>query len=220
MVSLFWSWVTDDVAGFFTFVLVVVAVVQLFLFVWQLRLIRESLNDAKEAADASTRQARAAEDSLTKLERPYIFAFNVSGIAIEPPGGPDEGELLRVSYSVANYGKIPAVIKEARVGMNVFSEPFNPPVLGPHHSLSISPILAAGEIRHDLEEFLQWENFTATKDDPHAPDFGDDELFFSVVITYRGPFSDGHETRACWRYDQYSGRFIGPYGGAEHSGER
>src|SRR6185437_6462532 len=71
-------WFTKDASGFFTGLLFVVAAVQAALFIYQLRLIRVSLDDAKVVSSAATRQARVAEDTLNKIERPYLFIFNVS----------------------------------------------------------------------------------------------------------------------------------------------
>src|SRR5262245_37547653 len=56
-------WLTKDAAGFFTFMLFGVGAIQVFLFVWQLWLIRESLDDAKVAADAAKEGADAARES-------------------------------------------------------------------------------------------------------------------------------------------------------------
>jgi hypothetical protein len=81
-----WHWLTHDAAGFFTAWLVIVGGGQLALFYVQLKLIRESLIDAKEAADAAQgaataaeKQARIAERSLTELQRAFVFidGFNV-----------------------------------------------------------------------------------------------------------------------------------------------
>jgi len=52
------------------------------------------------------------------------------------------------------------------------------------------------------------------------PALGDNDLFFWVILCYRGPFTDQHETRMCWRYDEATNRFTGPFGGAEFSGEK
>jgi hypothetical protein len=51
-----WNWVTHDAAGFFTLWLVIVGGGQVALFYVQLKLIRESLNDAKVSADAAKGQ--------------------------------------------------------------------------------------------------------------------------------------------------------------------
>jgi hypothetical protein len=57
-----WNWVTHDAAGFFTAWLVIVGGIQVALFIWQLWLIRESLNDTKVAADAAKESAEAAKE--------------------------------------------------------------------------------------------------------------------------------------------------------------
>ena len=48
-----WHWLTHEAVRILTFWLVIVAIGQLALFFWQLVLIRESLDDAKIAADAA-----------------------------------------------------------------------------------------------------------------------------------------------------------------------
>ena len=35
-----------------------------------------------------------------------------------------------------------------------------------------------------------------------------ERLFFRIVVNYRGPFTEGHETSACWRYDRDQGFFV------------
>jgi hypothetical protein len=221
-----WAWITKDAAGFFTLCLVLVGSGQIILFWVQLRLIRESLDDAKEVASASTRQAKVAEDSLAKLERPYLFIFNVGRLEVEQmtwdqdSGGDDL--LLSVTYSVANYGKIPAIIKHALAGLSVAVDPTSPDRLPYSHTLVVSPIFAAGETRHGIAERLVWDRAYGNDEDGNiVPTLGkDNTLFFWIIITYRGPFTDGHETRVCWQYDKSTGRFIGPYGGPEYSGEK
>jgi hypothetical protein len=107
-----WHWFTwsdhgvIDATAFFTLALVVVGSIQLGLFLWQLRLIRKSLIDAQESADAAakaaeaaTRQARVAEDSLTKLERPYLFVFNLSPLEVDEIEDPEDAELEEVELT-------------------------------------------------------------------------------------------------------------------------
>ena len=102
----------------------------------------------------------------------------------------------------------------------MFTEPTSPPRLEYNHDLVVSPILAAGEVRSKIEERLKWQEFQTTEHGNQVPYLADNELFFWVIIAYRGPFSDQHETRICWRYDDSTGRFIGPFGGPEYSGEK
>jgi hypothetical protein len=227
--DMIWHWLTHDAAGFFTAVLVVVGAVQLVLFIWQLRLIRTSLDDAKisadaaaDAAKAASRQAHVAEETLAKIERPYLFVFNVSALKTDNyESAEDDYMLLRVTYSIANYGKIPAIIKSAQVGLSVFTEPLLPPRLEYNHPIIVSPILAPGEIRPNIEESLRWDGGIQRDEyGSEYPSLGNDELFFWVILLYRGPFTDQHETRMCWRYDTATGHFIGPHGGNEFSGEK
>jgi hypothetical protein len=77
------------ILAFATAFLFAAAVGQIFLFFWQLRLIGESLREAKiaaeaakESADATKIQAMVARDTLTKVQRPYVFVFGVNKIAM------------------------------------------------------------------------------------------------------------------------------------------
>ena len=77
------------ILAFATAFLFAAAVGQVFLFFWQSRLIGESLRDAKiaaeaakESADATKIQAMVARDTLTKVQRPYVFVFGVNKIAM------------------------------------------------------------------------------------------------------------------------------------------
>jgi hypothetical protein len=185
--------------------------------------MKRSIIASEKSAQAAGVQADVAKKALADIERPYLFVFNVSGIKIDEAFDIEEGEIynwLQVSYSVANHGKIPAIIKFAQAGLSVFTEPLKPPRLEYDHSLIVSPILAAGEVRKDIQENLQWNEFTSTEHEQTAPVFGDNDLWFWIIIAYRGPFSDQHETRVCWRYDGATGRFTGPFGGPEYSGEK
>ncbi|WP_338835190.1 hypothetical protein [Bradyrhizobium septentrionale] len=155
------SWFTKDASGIFTSVQVVVATVQAALFFYQLRVIKLSLDDAKVASEAATRQARVAEDALAKIERPYGFVFNVSSLKIvrwEDWENGTEGVRLSVTYSVANYGKLPAVIEAMQVSLSVHAEPPAPVNYDHNHPPAISAVLVPGEPRNDLDEGLAWND--------------------------------------------------------------
>jgi hypothetical protein len=221
----FWNWLTHDAAGFFTLWLVLVGGGQVGLFLWQLRLIGKSLTDAKIAAEAAktaanagTRQAKVAEDAFTKLERPYVFIFDVSKLAIDtksPVGNPT----VYVTYSVANYGKTPAIIKHAGGIMHAAKHtgagetgPDTPVPFPYNHNLIISPIIAADEVRTDLVQSVPSSLvgfvFDETGDDL-IPQIGPyDDFFLWIIVSYRGPFTDHHETSVCWRWNEGDGRFI------------
>jgi hypothetical protein len=83
-----WQCATNDPVAWFTFWLVVatgtlatVAAAQAALFVWQLRLMREGLDDAKTAASAARNGALAARDSadvakLTMVARDRAYVHH------------------------------------------------------------------------------------------------------------------------------------------------
>jgi hypothetical protein len=94
-------WLTKDAAGFFTFWLVVVSVFQVGLFYVQLRLIKQSLTPAQEAAEA----ARDAAKHIPVVERAYIYGganYQVTRV--------NNGERLDLVLKINNFGKTPAFI--------------------------------------------------------------------------------------------------------------
>lgn len=106
-------WFTKDAAGFFTFWLVVVGGLQLGLFYWQLRYMREGMADATIAAKAATKSADAAERStnianrtLIESHRPWIDVFEVSvgDLAFD-----EQGARITVIARMKNIGVAPAI---------------------------------------------------------------------------------------------------------------
>jgi hypothetical protein len=211
------KWFTKDASGFFTGLQFFVVLAQAIFFWYQLKLIRVSLKDTKiaaeaagDAAKAAARQAHVAEESLAKLERPYIFVFNASQLKVVTyEAAEGDGAFLAVTYSVANHGKIPAIIESVQVGMSVAVEPMRPPNADFDHLLWRSPILASGEERKDIEERLEWYSYGNDEYDRRVPDLGSNDLWLWVIIRYRGPFSEGHEARACLRFDSRTEYFVG-----------
>jgi hypothetical protein len=190
-----------------------------------------STRAAQKSAVAATVQARVSEDALTQLERPYIFIFDVKNIIYDAVL-----EKFYVEYSVANYGKIPAIIEGAWIGF-VFSdrgEPQSPTPMEDSHALLVSPIFQSGEKRVNIKEYVP--NGMAKSDIiVHLPDedFGftaaparitpvwnvaeGNEIFFRVIIKYRGPFSIGHETSNLWLADYPSPGQLAQRGGKEYN---
>ena len=200
-----------------------VAFLQLLLFVWQLWLIRKSLDDAKataqaakHAADAAKTEAEIASRTLTEVQRPYLFVFGVK--YLENDSEP------YVKYTVANYGQTPAIIDD--IGAAFDNDPALPVRVRDDHSLLISPIVPPGEIRSDLRDELpsgSAETKEVYDDAVRATRIiaipkveSDEELFFRVFISYRGPFTVGHVTSACWRYLPASNQFV-QYGHYEYN---
>jgi hypothetical protein len=122
----FWNWLTHDAAGFFTLWLVIVGGGQVGLFLWQLRLIAETLGPAKAAAEAANLNAQA----VINAERARLYVIietqtieSEVKLAIAPPlpALADHVRLedLALEYSFRNYGKTPAFILEVGHGTAV-----------------------------------------------------------------------------------------------------
>jgi hypothetical protein len=215
-----WERTTSDPVAFFTFWLVVstiglgISTVMLWLAgEKQFRHARRTSiiqsRDMRESIAAANRSAAAAERALTDLERPWIFVFGISRPI-------QDGTDFRVDYKVANFGKIPAIIEEARAGL-VFSDasgdPQTPLFVSDDHSLTISPVLKPGDERDLSDYFPLSETFDARFQVINAGTDSEDlmpvpvvdlepnqSMFFRVLINYRGPASRGHETSANWLY--------------------
>jgi hypothetical protein len=106
----FWEGVTTDPVAAFTLGLVFVGAFQVGLFWVQLKIIGESLTDAKIAADAAKRAAKATEDAV-ELSRDtaqrQLRAYVIAG-----PSGVRYEDLLKdrivVEVTIRNTGQTPA----------------------------------------------------------------------------------------------------------------
>lgn len=223
-------WFIEDPVAFFTAVLVLAVGVQAGLLVWQLILIRRTMEEAsiatkaaRRTANASIAQAKIARDAQVNLQRPYIFVFDVH--RLHQDGKND----WYVEYTVANYGSIPAIVGEVLVGFETSDkvEPALPTRVSDDHGLATSPILTAGERRLPMREYLP----SGMIADDIIVDISEDsagfitpkfdllpnyELYFRVIIRYRGPFTRGHETSAMWRVREGLGDLV-PSGGEDYN---
>jgi hypothetical protein len=166
---------------------------------------------ADRTARMTAEAAQAQTHNFTKLERPYIYVFNAKGLELESNR---EDPFYFVKYQIANYGKTPATIDGVFVGISVGSLPEPLHQVGAWHELHVSPIMTPDQTRMGLTvavpETVAIGEY-ADEDTPPipVPDLADDQdFFFRVLIKYHGPFSRGHETSVCWRWDMVSLRLI------------
>ena len=158
------------------------------------------------------RSVNVAERALTDLERPYIFVYELSDLKRDNDGRPV------ISYSAGNYGKSAAVIERVREQM-WSGDPmvmFETDEDGPEradHPMLITRVFSADFAKVGIEFSIPTDRINACG--PH-PEFlyidarkGEDgNLFYRIVIDYRGPFTAGHSCSYCWRYDFGYGIFI------------
>lgn len=95
----------------FTGSLAIIAFIQMILFVWQLRLMRQSSDNAATAANAARDSAKVAMDTFTTLERPWLFLEKHRIVRRE--GAPIQPSILNnywISLLFKNNGRSPAII--------------------------------------------------------------------------------------------------------------
>jgi hypothetical protein len=159
----------------------------------------------KRAAEAAAKAARVAEKALLDLERPYVFVHGMHGVEALPQ---DEYR-PRIVYNVSNNGKLAARIDSVSIACGPGNNGSFPPLrLQDRHRLLERPILSADEQRTRLIHELQGENFITRGDgsEPSAVAYDvDDGVVFQVLIEYRGPSGQSHETGQVWKYDKESG---------------
>lgn len=177
---------------------------------WQ-RMSDRSANQAAHAGVAiAMKSAALAERALTELERPWVFVFDVS----RPKN--EVADDFFIEYTVANYGKMPAIIERPYIGF-VFSDADGLPQAATYpnedHSLVAAPIMKAGEERRIREYFPvnpqtpvafqvinEGTNEQALVAVPSVDLSPNQNLWFRAEISYRGPSSKGHKTGANWLY--------------------
>jgi hypothetical protein len=182
-----------EVLAWFTGVLAVTSLVQGF-FLWN------ADKTARIAANAAKKSADVAIQALTDLERPYLFIY---GIGFER--SKDGTSYPKMIYDISNNGKFSARVEQVSTRLGRVNMGQYPPLIidGDNPILS-EPIITAGSAPRSLDclvrpEFLKYE--------PPAR-FLRDGIIFQVVISYRGPFTRGHETAQCWRYNKSPNGFV------------
>jgi hypothetical protein len=124
------GWWQDPVAVF-TLGLVFIGLLQAAIFYGQMRLIRKSLDPAKEAADAAKLNAQAVMDAEGAHLYPVIKKSNVNNhdVFFEPimygKSRPDTDAIPTptLTYCFKNYGKTPAVLQSIMHNIDFFEVP-------------------------------------------------------------------------------------------------
>lgn len=204
-------------------------------FTWSLtNSTRKQWQVARIAAAAAQQSADTAKDAFSKLERPYVYVFDVLPPAVFRGRAVTQQPVVR--YSVANYGKTPATIISISAGVSVQIEPEVPidadfdhdlyrrPILPPNDKRDVEVECAEGIADFDLiptqvaqilgpETLPEWQN-VLPKRVPGSADF----FMVWVIINYRGPFTGSHKTSSCWHYDHRTGSFR-RHGGQQYNYE-
>lgn len=194
----FWNWITHDAAGFFTLCLVAVGLGQAGLFVWQLRIMRDGIVDARIAAEAAKASAETAREqvAVTKmgvidLERAYlaigptqIMTGFISGRQ-KNPSFYAEGDPLEVTAKlfIHNTGRTAATIKR------IYGEFSNILPIGDRPVYeNVDPVLTDLSIPADAKDVLSPFSFKSEY-------LG--EQFFWGYIEYLDIFKNKRTSRFC-----------------------
>jgi hypothetical protein len=205
-----WDWITHDAAGFFTIWLVVVGGGQLGLFYFQLRLIRESLGPAKEAAIA----AKAAAEALPAIERAYVFIIpEIRSLDLVPyiSGVGGYYSQVEIHFRIENHGKTPAVIKGVDARLKVLNDAPNNEI---HLIVEFVPdkILAGGA---SYEPHLSPRICEIDDTIAERIEAGHSAIWFFGSIYYDDLFGKEHVTRFRWSHsdilDVFTARGDAPY---------
>lgn len=188
---------------------VFVSVGQLILFWWQLGAMRKGLVD-------TAKQAKIAEETFSKIERPHVFLTELEWM------GADTDRTSGLQYLAVNAGRIPAIIESVRF----FVDPTTPndfQVIGPKSQLQAGQVLLAEDNRvirswYPFREGLEMTDFKlASGAIAHIPfEFAYTVPKIRLIVAYRGPFTEGHETSALWAWDPGNGCF-GIEGGYQYN---
>jgi hypothetical protein len=193
MLARFIEWLTHDAAGFFTFILFLVGIVQAGLFVWQLRLIRKSLRPAEEAARAATANARA----MIENERPWIGVDTVWSEKLEP------GVIIQKAYvRIKNTGKTPALRMRATFKGSVLPKSAAPtaPQVSSEAPKPLFPNV--------LDFYHPFGSFVLSDADFQEIIAGTRAAWIVGRIEYFDGSNRPHQTLVCCRWDQGRGVFI------------
>lgn len=212
--------------AFVTLMLVLIAAGQAVLFLWQLDLMREGVDDAKKAAEgaretaaATAEVASAAQKSaetgrlaLVALERPWLrlvilgAAFDRLWYQIEHPETPQYSVPLEIIFAFKNYGKFPAVIKEIFVSFD--PAPAAPPAIkAAAHTFSGDPVISSNERTVELKAFIVGDAFNIPIRQNLLNDSFRIWFFGRVVYQNISGLGGDHITEFLWVYDRSNRRF-------------
>lgn len=188
----------------FSGILIGVGILQLGLFFWQLKMIRESLTDTKIAAEAAKVSANAALEEATAItlsERAYVFAkiIVVNERNLNPPNG--EQFVQDGAAEFWNHGKTPAIILNMVIEKHISDEPpFHMPPLGWQFNEGL--VIAAGN-GYRLPIKIQ-----LTDEETRAVSTRAKKLYCFGLVQYKDILNNERKTGYCWEYAPHPHRIF------------
>jgi hypothetical protein len=205
----FWQAATADPVAAFTLGLLLVGVFQAGFFFVQLRLIRESLGPAKEAAEAAKLNAEAVMAAEGAQLFPIIKTNNLDEVfdfrSINHDGG-EPGEILlfppQITYRLKNYGKTPAKLQSIMHGIRYSDGTKGQYEVSHADDDRFLEVIGGGEESADIALAMD-ASFTKT--------MAEAVLAYNAILTFHGHaiFKDffDREFRCDWKCDGRRGGF-------------
>jgi len=203
-----WAPSTYEPITTLTFALVLVAVGQAVLFVWQLSLIRDGAKDTAIAAKAASRSADTAERALTELERPFVMVSSVrSNLADAIAEVISEPPCPFVKITIKNFGRTPAIIETLGSRIRLSGDDSLLPVMDAQNL-----VLGPG----DIHEFKTTYDGAYGQGIAYQIRGGFITVWLAFYIKYQDIFGTAHETAADWKYYRFD-EFHPPSGPRYHT---
>jgi hypothetical protein len=202
----FWDKATTDPVAFFTLVLAVSTIGLWGATIFLYRAGEKQIAVAGRAADAAAASVDAAETAFNKLERPYIFISQADRFFHDDARAPMG--IASVKYEVGNHGKTPAIIENVRAVISSGTVPDIPIRVDDQHALFVCRVVPPQYLYHPIEDAPDDIDFVTSGDEIVPQLRVGEDVFLWIVISYRGAFTKGHETSACWRYDGLTNRLV------------
>jgi hypothetical protein len=177
---------TDYLAGL-TAVLALIAVVQLYLFLRQLKLSEKAARDAETAANA----AKASADALPKIERAYVFIEVSISDFIQ---NMHEIGHFDITVRLTNHGKTPALLTLVRSYV-VWSE--SPPEALVEHEKADRPLPPGLVVGAERTFELTSQHGVDGEVNRQLHDIAS-RMYFVGVVEYEDIMRVKHRTGFCW----------------------
>ena len=198
-----WWQSADWWLAIFTGLLLVVAISQVFLFFWQLKLIREQSNDASQTANAARLSAEAARESV-ELSRQVSKAELRAYLGVDEDTRPEitqllEDNVLTLHAVIKNSGKTPAYKVKRALKVYCLDCPLPNDFQFPDPTATAlgTEMLNPGEQTFHLFDY----GIAAMPADIRAQVFdpvgGNKRIFVLGHVVYEDAFGERHHTNFC-----------------------
>jgi hypothetical protein len=206
----------------FTLLLAFTATVQAGFFVWQLRMMRETIRDSKAAANAARDAAKAAQDgaeaallnakAIINAERPWLV------VGFKEINDTTTGASSIYAFTFINQGKTPAIVKKISIGHNVVTKTSDLPI--PMRDEDLTPRdLPDLTLIVSKDSFITWpevdpERLLEEHVETNQGGLSGKFLMIYGMIEYHdvfeswGPGRKPHRTRWSYGYDIRTGNLV------------